>query len=226
MYNSVERCPTGIPGFDKLCNGGLVRNNIHLVKGGPGAGKTIFLLEFLWNGLAYRENGAYLSFETDLFDVFKDASAIGWDFEKYDQTGNCRFIRLDPKSNEKDIEKQLMQLIAKNDIKRVCIDPINIFAMSMPDKTNTRQALYNLVSLLKRLNVTVIISEEAHSDLTEVSDKHSDLEFLADGVIHLHSLGIGGEADRAVRIVKMRRTKHVREPVPMQITDKGIIIQA
>lgn len=225
MYNLVERCPTGIPGFEKISNGGLVRNNVYLVKGGPGAGKTIFLLEFLWNGLAYRENGAYLSFETDLFDIYKDATTMGWDFEKYDQTGNCRFIRLNPRTTEKEIEKQLMQLIAKNDIKRVCIDPVNLYAMSF-DKSEMRQTIYNLVALLKRLNVTVILSEEVAADFSEGNDTHSEIEFLSDGVIELHSLGVGGEADRAIRIVKMRRSKHIREPVPMEISDKGIIIRS
>lgn len=224
MYDPVEKCPTGIPGFDNLCKGGLVRNNVCLVKGGPGSGKTIFLLQFLWNGLAFKENGAYLTFETDLYDIFKDSSSFGWDFQKYDQSGHCRFIRLSPDMREKDLEKMMMELVTKFDVKRICIDPVNLYTSTLDDQTKLRQTLYSLISLLKRMKVTVLLSEEAHSDLSEATGNHSEMEFISDGVIQLHSLGVGGEADRAVRIVKMRRTSHVREPVPMQITSKGIAV--
>jgi len=46
----TDRCPTGIVGFDKLCRGGFVRQSTNLLVGGPGSGKTTFLLQFLWNG--------------------------------------------------------------------------------------------------------------------------------------------------------------------------------
>ena len=224
MFEPVERCRTGIAGFDNLCNGGLVKNNVYVIKGGPGSGKTVFLLGFLWNGLSFSENGAYLTFESELHDLFKDAASFGWDFQKYDESGHCRFVRLSPDTTEKDIEKQMMELISKHDIRRVCIDPVNTYSMTISDKAKMRSTIYNLISLLKRLKVTVLLSEEAQSDLSEATGKHSHLEFISDGVIHMDSIGVGGEADRAVRILKMRRTDHIREPIPMKITKKGIIV--
>ncbi|MEM3405938.1 MAG: ATPase domain-containing protein [Candidatus Pacearchaeota archaeon] len=224
----VERCPTGIPGFDKLCNGGLVRNNTYVVLGGPGAGKTIFLLQYLWTGLAYNENGLYISFESDLTDVMQDAYILGWDFSKYDQAGKCKFIRLDPSITDKELTKQIMSFVAKYDVKRVCIDPLSVFNMTINDPARIRRILYDLCSLLKRLKVTVLLSLETpgdgEGDLSSSEEVHNIVEFLTDGVIKLHSLGVGGEADRAIRIIKMRRTAHVREPVPMKITNKGIVV--
>ena len=60
----------------------LSKENI-VFESGTGSGKTIFLLEFLWSGLAYKENGLYLSFESDLTDIFNDANLFGWNFELY-----------------------------------------------------------------------------------------------------------------------------------------------
>ena len=225
----VERCPTGIPGFDKLCQGGLVRHNTYVVKGGPGAGKTIFLLQFLWNGLMYGENGLYLSFESDLFDVMQDAYVMGWDFSKYDQQGKCKFVRFDPSITEREISKQIMDLVSKYEIKRICMDPVSVFSMSIGDETKIRKTLYNLTSLMKRLRATVLLSNETSGDASgDLAGRslHDIIDFLVDGVIELHSVGIGGEADRAVRIVKMRRTNHVREPIPMKITNNGITVLA
>jgi KaiC/GvpD/RAD55 family RecA-like ATPase len=225
----VERCPTGIPGFDKLCNGGLVRNNTYVVTGGPGAGKSIFLLQYLWTGLAYNENGLYLSFESDLTDVMQDAYLMGWDFGKYDQAGKCKFIRLDPSISDKEITKQIMSLVSRYDVKRICIDPLSVFNMTINEPSRIRKILYDLCALLKRLKVTVLLSLETAGDGDgDLGSKetHNIVEFLVDGVITLHSLGIGGESDRAIRIVKMRRTAHVREPMPMKITGQGIVIHS
>lgn len=225
----VERCPTGIPGFDKLCKGGLVRNNTYVITGGPGAGKSIFLLQYLWTGLAYNENGLYISFESDLTDVMQDAYIMGWDFGKYDQAGKCKFVRLDPSISDKELSKQILSLVSKYDVKRICIDPLSVFNMTVNEPSRARKILYDLCALLKRLKVTVLLSLETAGDGDgDLSGKesHNIVEFLVDGVITLHSLGIGGESDRAVRIVKMRRTSHVREPMPMKITNQGIVIHA
>ena len=49
-------------------------------------------------------------------------------------------------------------------------------------------------------------------------------EFACDSVITFHYAGLGGLSDRAMQIVKMRRTKHARSPLPMEIGKKGITI--
>jgi len=220
----VDRCPTLIPGFDNLCAGGLVRNNTYVINGGPGAGKTVFMLQFLWNGLSIEENGLYISFESDLFDLMQDAYTMGWDFSKSDQEGKCKFLRVDPNTNPKELAKQLMEVISKFEIKRVCIDPLSVYVMSMPDQSKARKIIYELTSLLKRMKVTVLVSMETFGDgISSLSSEQNNIiDFLSDGVLELHSAGIGGEADRAVRIVKMRRTNHIREPTPMKITSQGI----
>ncbi|HIE31309.1 MAG TPA: hypothetical protein EYP67_02870, partial [Methanosarcinales archaeon] len=42
-----DRVPTGIPGFDELCESGLVRNRTYLLSGTSGTGKTNFAFQFL-----------------------------------------------------------------------------------------------------------------------------------------------------------------------------------
>ncbi|MEM0350810.1 MAG: ATPase domain-containing protein, partial [Archaeoglobaceae archaeon] len=60
----LERVPTGIPGFDELCEGGLLRNRSYLVSGPSGSGKTVFAMQFLVNGIEmFDEPGIFVATE-------------------------------------------------------------------------------------------------------------------------------------------------------------------
>src|SRR5215475_7892674 len=58
---ALQRVQSGIPGFDQIVNGGLIRDRVYLLTGPAGAGKTIFSSEFVYNGITQlNENGVYV----------------------------------------------------------------------------------------------------------------------------------------------------------------------
>lgn len=60
--NQIKRVKSGIPGFDELVDGGLLSNRVYLISGPAGSGKTIFGIQFLYNGIVhYGENGVYVT---------------------------------------------------------------------------------------------------------------------------------------------------------------------
>lgn len=228
----VDRCPSGVPGFDEISEGGFVRGSLNAILGDAGAGKTIFLLSFLHNGATqHKENGIYISFEPDVVDLFKDAQRFGWDFQKLDNEGRCKFFKISPHTQAAEIKRELTKLIAKYDIKRVCFDPIGLFQAGEESGSKIRLEIFDLMSLLKRLNVTVLLADENPNGGENAPGSSSDQKsqftrFLADGLVDIFSSGLGGVSDRAVRISKMRRTNHARGPVPMKISDDGMNIMS
>ena len=61
---TIKRIETGIIGFDGLIKGGFPIASTVLLTGSPGTGKTIFGLQYLYNGaLKFREKGLYVTFE-------------------------------------------------------------------------------------------------------------------------------------------------------------------
>ena len=44
VNNMVDKVRTGIPGFNDILNGGIPRRNTVLLSGGPGTGKSIFVI--------------------------------------------------------------------------------------------------------------------------------------------------------------------------------------
>jgi len=226
--NSEERCATGIHGFDSLCEGGFISDSVNLLVGNAGAGKTTFILQFLYNGaVKYSQNGLYVSFEPELADIVRAGRKQGMDFEKLEKEGKCSFIKLPTTMSVREMQNRLTSLVAKNDVKRVCFDPINVFALDLPAEINMRKQIYELVSLLKKLDVCVVIAGESDEEKAEgqaLSDEITFSKYLVDGVVEIYSSGLGGQGDRALRIAKMRMTNHARGPVGMQITDSGIKI--
>jgi circadian clock protein KaiC len=224
----IDRCKTGIPGFDEICQGGLVRNSDSVLVGGPGSGKTTFLLQFLWNGVnQFNENGLYCSFEPDVSDVAEDAKAHGWDLYKLNEEGKIKFVKFSPDTPIRELKSELTSLVSKHNIQRICFDPISVLAMNQNEEGKTREIIFELSSLMKRLKVTTLYTDEtmeldvSQARSSELS-KTDIIQFLSDSVIFLYDTGIAGGSDRSIRIKKMRRTNHVRQPVNMLITDSGI----
>jgi len=226
----VERIKTNIPGFDKHMDGGFVKNSLNLVSGGAGTGKTILSLQFLYEGIRKNnENGLFVSFEEDFDNLIGDALVFGWDFQKLEKEGKCMFLSSKP-LEEPNLQAQMAELIRKHNVKRVVIDSISIFSMMFKDdQYRVRKEFYKLARFLKAQGCTILltaeISGEAPLDITASGSSLSRdgiIEFIADTVITLHNSGIGGEGDRAIRVLKMRRTNHTKGPVSMTINEKGM----
>jgi circadian clock protein KaiC len=228
----MDRCPTGIDGFDAICQGGLVRNSSNVIIGGAGAGKTTFLLQFLWNGVQkYNEPGIYCSFEPDIVETLKDGSSFGWDFATLNSQDKVKFLKFSPKTSIEDLKEELTKIISKYSIQRICFDPVSVLTLNEEHQGKMREIIFELVSLMKRLKVTSILADESVEDTTLSQEKTSwsetdILKFLADGVILFHQTAFSPEIDRAVQITKMRRTNHLRLPIGMKITPQGVEISS
>jgi circadian clock protein KaiC len=225
----VDRCATGIPGFDNICQGGLVRNSSNVLIGGPGSGKTTFMLQFLWNGATkYNENGLYCSFEPDILETLKDGMSYGWDFTKLNEQDRVKFLKFSPQTSVQELTTELTGLIAKYDVKRICFDPISVLAMAQENDGKIREMIFDLVSLLKRLKVTSVLADETNDEEDkergEYFDKTEIIKFLADSVTILSEEKKGNTGDRALKVSKMRRTLHFRNWAGMMIGSNGLAL--
>lgn len=231
MAKTSSRIASGIPGLDPLMEGGFVEGSVNLVTGGTGTGKTIFALQFAYSQIQQGRNVLYISFEENIDGLLGDALEFGWDFATYQQQKRCFFSSFEPVARP-DIYATLTNLCKTYNVRVVIIDSISVLALAFQENSyKMRKELYMLVDLLKKLGCTTIftgeIAGEAQLDVTGGGSLTRDgvSEFVADSVITLHNAGIGGDADRAIRVLKMRRTAHVKEPMPMGITSKGMAVQ-
>jgi circadian clock protein KaiC len=80
-HNQLQKCPTGIKGFDEITEGGLPKNRTTLFSGSTGTGKTLLGVDFLINGaVKYNERGVFLSFEETEEQLYKDVASLNPNF--------------------------------------------------------------------------------------------------------------------------------------------------
>ncbi|MCW1292505.1 MAG: hypothetical protein OH340_01440 [Candidatus Parvarchaeota archaeon] len=217
----IERIKTGIIGLDEKLEGGFEKGSAIVVVGGPGSGKSIFGMQFLNQGLIDGEKCLYLSFEEGKDDIIKDMKILGMDPETYIEKGN--FIILE--SSPLDFEYlTILDILRDKGISRFVLDSISTLSVYIDDPLKFRKLLLEMVSQLKRMNITSILIDE-QAEERESGLKYFSGEYLADVVIVLYYTGLGGEFDRSMQIVKARRTNHERSLLPMKIGKGGIYVK-
>lgn len=220
---SDGRIPTGIPGLDKMIQGGLIKSTATLVSGGAGTGKTIFCCQFIWEGLMRGETCLFISFEEPPEDIIADVKNFGWDFENYIKKKKL-FLEYHDPFQVTNITSLLVERIKQHRIERVAIDSTSILGLYFRDPSEVRKQLYKLLMALKGAGVTTIITAEIPEDSKKLS-RYGVEEFVADGVIVLNYVGIGENTFNSIQVRKMRRTGHDKNIYSLDFTDRGLVVK-
>ena len=127
----VERVATGIKGFDELVEGGFPKRSSILITGPPGSGKSIFSMQYLYNGAMNGENGVYVYMDSAL-DILKiQAKQFGMDFEKLEQEGKVIFIHVPLTKRKFDLFYNIEDAVKKIGAKRLVFDSLPTFVINM-----------------------------------------------------------------------------------------------
>ena len=90
---------TGIKGLDSILLGGIPRNNVILLQGVTGSGKTLMGLEFIYRGITEsNEPGLIIVFETNPDKLTRDAAGFGWNPDELQQQKKLQIIFTSPRS--------------------------------------------------------------------------------------------------------------------------------
>lgn len=245
MSEPLITVPSGIEGLDGLISGGLPKNRVTLIIGGPGAGKTILASQFLYKGLSeYNENGIFVSLDESKNHFSAEMAKFEWDFRKaegenkfgfIDATRLSRVAMLKEKmlkeessslrGKELQIDRlieELQAMIKQINAKRVVLDTLASLFYRFTDPTERRTASIDLIEALSDCGATVIVTTELGQ--LGLERKISDEEFLVHGVIMMQTLFSGGTSTRGLQVEKMRGVSVNNSLVPYTIDKTGIEI--
>jgi KaiC/GvpD/RAD55 family RecA-like ATPase len=225
----VERVESGIPGLDKLMEGGFVKGSVNLVVGTTGTCKTTFCSQFLWHGIQRGEPGVYITVEQEAENILSDVLRYGFNFRDCIDRNMCIFLDLLPSSFD-ELEKATFDCITKIGAKRFVLDSLSVVMMSLKeekDPSKLRRKVFRFTKRLRSMGVTSLLVNEIPETQPKALTRFGFEEFVADGIIVLYYLEYGtGSKTRSLIIRKMRRTNHGTDIYPFEITSNGIVVKS
>jgi circadian clock protein KaiC len=249
MVEEDIRTKTGIQGLDKALQGGIPSGNIVLISGGAGTGKSTLCLQFAVNGAAlFGEKALYISTEQNKEEMYRQAAGFNWRLGDLEAKQLLKLVYFDITAGDSFLEK-IHALVQEFQPKRIVIDSLTTLTDSMlvsdvlddggfsmvkvaetvspiprSEKIISKKLLYHLFKEIKGHNVTTLLT-------TELPEEHKQLsadgisEFIADGVLLLRAINVGGTFNRSLEIRKMRYTPMDSSISSYILSSEGIVIE-
>lgn len=225
---------TGIAGLDALLLGGIPRSNVILVEGGVGTGKTLFGVEFIYQGITqFNEPGIIVVFETSPAKLIRDAAAMGWDLPALQAQKKLQIIFTSPQVIEQELrsaDSLLLEMAVEIGAQRIFIDGIGLLRQAsntgMPapfsGPGSYRELLQQLIEGLDREHLTAMLSHEIGT-YPEAQVTAESAGFLADTVFLARRTLCNRRIFRTIEIVKSRGQNYEPGEHTLDIRDgKGL----
>jgi circadian clock protein KaiC len=224
---------TGVSGLDQALGGGLPRGRTTLVVGGTGAGKTIFALQTLAEGVRLGEAGVLLSFEESPKDILANIAAFTWAPSSRARARLSVMDGREVRSAARNGSFDLVGLLSavehrcrRMKARRIAIDGLDVLLDMIDDPAVMRREVYRLSDWLSEQALSAVVTAKRQPDDEALPSRYAFLPFLTDCVIVLQHRVVGRTSMRELRIVKCRGVAHSSNEMPMVLSSSGLEIVA
>lgn len=246
MYSvKVSRVSTGIPLLDKALPKGIPRNNMIMIVGESGTGKSVFILQLLRERLKRGEPCIFMCFDDAPLAIEQNFASFGWSLREYADEGLFRFIdcfsfRMSPDKTK------LPSYITYIENPRDLYQLTNIFFSTMDRMNMECGGAVFIDSLTELLSITepataietiktwraeaakerlVTMFATFHFGIKPFDDLEQILEYVVDGIIDLRYDPIlmqQGVLVKQFRIRKMKGARHETNWFTFTVDEEGI----
>ncbi len=225
----IPKTETNIRGLDKMLHGGLPTGRMTLVCGGPGTGKTLLGLEFVYRSALAGEPGVFVTFEETEDAVKNNAQALGWNLDALAQ--QQKLIVVNPvlpadifKSGDFTIQGLLASLsshIEAVGATHIVIDALDVLLRVFEDRRREQEEVERLHRWLLEKGLTGVLTLKVSKENAKI---YPFLDFMADCVLNTDQRFIDQIRTRRISVAKYRGSGFMENEIPYVISSTGIRI--
>ncbi len=227
---AIEKIPTHIEGVDDVLRGGIPKGRMTLLVGGPGTGKTLVALEFLYRSALAGGSGVLVAFEERADALRRNAWSLGWDLEQLEKEGKLFLLEahVDPETiiAGQFTLKALLAIIEgitrEIGAERIVFDAIDVPLRLFGGEERERAELYALHDWLVDHGMTSIVTAKTGEPGVSAPPRYEFLDYMANTVIWLDQRVTGQVSTRRLRVVKYRGSDFDRNEYPYIIREQGV----
>ncbi|HEY4542705.1 MAG TPA: ATPase domain-containing protein [Noviherbaspirillum sp.] len=206
---NLPKLLTGIPEFDIVLRGGLIKGRIHLLEGKPGTGKTTLSMRFLMEGAKRGEKCLYIALSETEDELRAAAKSHGWSLDGIEI---CEVVPAEANLEEQqsilypsEVElgktiSLITDCIARHQPDRIVVDSVSELRLLAEEPMRYRRQVIALKQFLLKGKATTMLLDDLTADA-----RGYDLESTVHGVILLEQRERSfGSVRRSMRVIKMR----------------------
>jgi circadian clock protein KaiC len=214
--NQNTRSTTGIPGLDEVLHGGLIPQQLYLIDGAPGAGKTTLALQYLLKGVQRGEKCTYVTLAETRRELEAGAHSHGWSLD------NIEILELIPDEDHLNSEEQLTMLpasevelsetthrmlaaVERSQPTRMVFDSLSELRLLAQGSLRYRRQILALKQFFIGRHCTVLMIDDRTGEGPDLQ-----LHSIAHGVIALNSSAPAyGQIRRELQVIKFRGSNFI-----------------
>jgi circadian clock protein KaiC len=220
----MRKIRSGVYGLNALMDGGINESSTTVVIGASGAGKTTLATQFIRRGLEDGQEGIFVSLDENKEQIIKEAIEMGWsEILDYIEREQLVFIDASGRDFATFIKKELPSFVEdwKGANARIVVDPLTPVLWANADRYEQRDLIGFMLKETRKVG-TVLATLEEHGSASELTGNETVIPmYLSDCVIHLRYRALDEGAERRLKIVKCRNSRHSERSHPYSII-KGL----
>ena len=217
---------SGVPKLDELLHGGLERGTVSIITGATGVGKTTTGTQFMKEAAGRGERSVVFLFEETEHTLRERSNAINIPVDKMLEQDALALHEIEAWQHSVDeFNHMVRQEVEERGANIVMIDGIKGYRLALRGADERAiQNMHTLCRYLKNRGVTVILVNEVHDVTGDFAVSEEGLSYLADNILFLRHLEIGGEMRKAIGVLKKRTSDYERTLREFRITEYGVKI--
>ncbi len=221
MTGSIPRVPSGVPGMDVVLRGGFLRGGLYIIRGAPGAGKTVFANQICYHHAAQGQRALYVTLLAESHArmmlhlgalTFYDPAMVP--DRVYYASG---FSALE-KEGLKGLSDLLMREVQARQATVLILDGLVSAEESAGPGLEFKKFIHLLQTRAGIVDCTMFLLTSG------ITDEVTPEQTMVDGLIDLSDRQYGSRADRDVLVRKFRGSAFLRGRHSFGIDENGVTV--